>query len=87
MSKYILASTLLLAGHIASFINPHFSNVTILMEWNGPDIIVNYSCQGTYTQLHNLHMVKNNDIVSVNYGALGRRRYTVSSFECHTPTP
>lgn len=53
--------------------HPNFVSLDIVPEWNGPDYKVTYECSD-YNKLEGLHMEdKGGDIVTVNYGALGRR--------------
>ena len=67
-----------------SFTNHNnFSKLEIVPEWNGPDYKITYYCKGDYDKIEGLDMQRKGDYVTVNYGALGRRRYGTKSFRCH----
>jgi len=80
-----VASTLVVLGTwTASFTNhPNAVSLEVVPEWNGPDYLVTYKCVGDYDKLGNLDMQEDGDYVTVNYGALGRRRG--ADFKCHVP--
>jgi len=72
--KYFTLSVLALVTWTASFAaHPNFNSLEILLEWNGPDYKVTYECDN-YVKLKGLHMEDKGNTVTVNYGALGRRR-------------
>ena len=64
------------------FTHSDFDSLEVVPEWNGPDYKVTYKCEGTFVQMEGLHMVGNEKRVTVNYGALGRRR-GLRNFECN----
>ena len=77
--KYItlgIASITLWTGSF--MIHPKYKSLEIVPEWNGPDYKVTYTCD-EFVKVKGLHMVDKGDTVTVNYGAIGRRR---KSFVC-----
>jgi len=68
----------------ASFAHPNLVGVEIVPEWNGPDLKVKYECGGSFVKMKDIDMQRDGDIITVNYGALGRRRGG-RTFKCNAP--
>lgn len=84
ITSAITASIVLPLLWTASFFtHTNFDSLEVVPEWNGPDYKVTYKCDSSYVEMEGLHMVDNGDTVTVNYGALGRRR-GLRSFQCNT---
>ena len=54
-------------------IHPNYKSLEIVPEWNGPDYKVTYKCDD-FKKVKGLHMEDKGSTVTVNYGAIGRRR-------------
>ena len=79
-------STLALSLWTASFVTPYNAkDLEIQWEWNGPDYKVTYECKGSFEKMGILDMQRKGSEVTVNYGALGRRRKG-RSFKCNAPS-
>lgn len=73
-----------LGAWTVSFTNhPNAIGLEVVPEWNGPDYKITYKCEGSYDKMEGLDMQRKGDTVTVNYGALGRRRGG-RTFTCHT---
>ena len=85
ITSAITASIVLPLLWTASFFtHSNFDSLEVVPEWNGPDYKVTYKCDSSYEKMEGLHMVDNGDTVTVNYGALGRRR-GFRNFKCNQP--
>jgi hypothetical protein len=81
-SSIISASAMIWVGSFLS--HPNFKSLKVVPEWNGPDFKVTYNCP-SFERMEGLDMKKNGDsTVTVNYGALGRRR-GLRNFKCNVP--
>lgn len=65
---------LALGAWTASFNHSNMVKFEVKPEWNGPDYLVTYKCPGAYERMEGLSMKRKGENVTVNYGALGRRR-------------